>query len=233
MLPSLLLALTITTRPARVTVGDLVTIEASRAPVVLQKPAGYEVVSVTGNRAVVRTFQAQAFTVSGTAGGEPFAQKVVVQSVLGAKDDLKAAPLAPPRAEPEPVLPWIVIGASALLAIGAWTWVALRVRCTAPAVVAPPALTPSSRFIATVERLRHEADTARRWAQLADALRDYLAATRELSSDLTTTELLMLTHGDAVIADVLHQGDLEKFSPWGARAADFEDVARRALELAA
>jgi hypothetical protein len=232
MLPSLLLALTITTRPARVSVGDLVTVEASKGPIVLQKPVDYEVVSLQGNRMVVRTFQPKAFTLSGTAGGEAFQQKIDVGTVLKPKDDLKAAPLAPPRAEPEPLLPWIVVGAMGLLAIGAWTWVALRLRDAAPPVAEEPPLTPALRFVRTVEGLRHTPDTPRRWAQLADALRDYLAATRELSPDLTTTELLTLTH-DAVIADVLHQGDLEKFSPWGARPVDFEDVAQRALELAA
>jgi hypothetical protein len=232
MLPFLLLALTITTHPPRITVGDPVTIELSKGPVVLQKPIDYEVVSAQGNRVVVRTFQAKAFTVSGMAGGEPFQQKIDVETVLKPKDDLKAAPLTPPRTEPEPLLPWIVVGAMALLAIGAWVWVALKVRAAAPPVVAEPPLTPALRFVRTVERLRHTPDMPRRWAQLADALRDYLAATRELSPDLTTTELLMLTH-DAVIADVLHQGDMEKFSPWGARSLDFEDVAQRALELAA
>jgi hypothetical protein len=232
MLLSLLLALTITTRPPRITVGDPVTIELSKAPVVLQKPIDYEVVSRQGNRVVVRTFQPKGFTVSGMAGGEPFQQKIDVQTVLKPKDDLKAAPLAPPRTEPEPLLPWIVVGAMGLLAIGAWTWVALRVRDAAPPVAAEPPLTPAARFVTTVERLRHTPDTPRRWALLADALRDYLAATRELSPDLTTTELLTLTH-DAVIADVLHQGDLEKFSPWGAPPVDFETVAQRVLELAA
>ena len=55
--------------------------------------------------------------------------------------------------------------------------------------------------------------------------------TRELSLDLTTTELLARTH-DPVIAQVLHQGDYEKFSPWGAQPLEFDDVARRALDLA-
>jgi hypothetical protein len=63
-------------------------------------------------------------------------------------------------------------------------------------------------------------------------LRHYLAATRELSPDLTTTQLLAAAP-DPVIADVLHHGDLQKSSPWGVGAGDFDEVARRALELAA
>src|SRR5260221_13421103 len=107
MLPFLLLALTITTRPPRATVGDLVTVETSKAPIVLQKSADYEVVSRQGNRVVVRTFQPKAFTVSGTAGGEPFQLKIDVQAVLTPKDELKAAPLVSPPTEPEPLLPWL------------------------------------------------------------------------------------------------------------------------------
>jgi hypothetical protein len=217
---------------AAITVGDPVTIDLPRAPVVLQKSADYEILSNAGKRIVVRTFQAKPFVVAGLAGGEPFRRVVEVQSVLQPDDALTPAPLAPPRVAGEPKLPWIFVASAALLAIASWTWLALRARrVRTPVVVAPP-LTPMSRFVATVERLRGEPDTPQRWAQLADALRDYLAATRELSPDLTTTELLTLTH-DGVIADVLHQGDLEKFSPWGAGGADFDDVARRALELAA
>src|SRR4051794_13956928 len=217
---------------AAVTVGDPVTIELPKAPVVLQKSADYEVMSNAGKRVVVRTFQPKAFTVAGTAGGEAFQRTVDVQSVLKPKDDLVPAPLAPPRAEAEPRLPWLLIGAAALLAIVAWTWLALRVRSAKKPVVVEPLLTPAERYRQTVERLRTAPNTPLRWARLADALRDYLATTRELSPDLTTTELLTLLR-DPVIADVLHQGDLEKFSPWGAGSADFEDVARRALELAA
>jgi hypothetical protein len=33
------------------------------------------------------------------------------------------------------------------------------------------------------------------------------------------------------VATILRQGDLEKFSPWGARPSDFDPVAAEALEL--
>jgi len=171
------------------------------------------------------------FTVDGTAGGEAFRQVVPVRSALKPKDDLTPAPLAPPRPEPELRLPSILIAVAALLAVAAWTWLLFRARRErAPEVVLPP-LTAVERYRATIEALRALPRTPKRWARLADALRDYLAGTHELSLDLTTTELLAQAN-DPVIAEVLHQGDYEKFSPWGARALDFDEVARRALELA-
>jgi hypothetical protein len=214
------------------TVGDPIVVDLKKAPVALEKSAAYEVVSRSGSRIIVRTFDPKPFTISGTAGGVPFRQIIPVTSVLKPNDDLKPAPLAPPRKEAEPLHPWVLIGVAAMLAIAAWTWLALRAKeKREPEVVAPP-LTPIDRYRATVERLRHEPDTPLRWAQLADALRHYLAATRELSPDLTTTQLLAAAP-DPVIADVLHHGDLQKFSPWGVGAGDFDEVARRALELAA
>lgn len=217
---------------AAITVGDPIAIELPKGPVILQRSADYEVLANAGRRIVVRTFQPKPFVVAGSAGGEPFRKTIDLRSVLQPNDALTPAPLVPPRAEPEPKLPWILVGLAALLALVSWTWLARRARRARTPVVVETPLTPMQRYVATVERLRHEPATPQRWTQLAAALRDYLAATRELSPDLTTTELLTLTH-DAVIADVLHLGDLEKFSPWGASGADFDDVARRALELAA
>jgi hypothetical protein len=225
MIPALLLL-------AAVTIGDPVILDLPKGPVVLEKPVGYEVVSNRGRRVVVRTFQPKPFTVAGTAGGEGFRRTIEVRSVLKANDDLKPAPLAPPRAEAEPRLPWILIAIAGVLAIAAWSLLALRVRrARAPRVTAVP-LTPAERYRQTVEALRTTPDTPLRWARLADALRDYLAATSELSHDLTTTEVLQRT-ADNRVADVLHRGDREKFSPWGAPPDDFEQVAARALEVAA
>ena len=228
---SLALALAIQVHPPQPAVGDLITLEAGKAPVVLQKGNGYEVVSLTGGRVVMRTFEPKAFTVTGTAGGVAFQQVIPVRSVLKPKDDLTPAPLVPPLADAERPLPWILIGVAGLLAVAVWTWLAFHARRERPAEVAPPLLTPVERYRATVATLRTSPWTPKRWAGLADALRDYLAATHELSLDLTTTELLRRTN-DPTIAEVLHQGDYEKFSPWGAQPLDFDDVARRALELA-
>ena len=67
----------------------------------------------------------------------------------------------------------------------------------------------------------------------ADIGRASLAAVRsDLGAEWTTSELLSrIDH--AAIAQILRQGDLEKFSPWGAAPADFDDVAARALEIPA
>ena len=228
---ALTLALAIHVSPPQPAVGDLVTVDVGKAPVVLQKVSGYEVVSQAGGRVVVRTFEPKPFTVSGTANGEPFSQVIPVRSVLKPKDDLTPAPLAPPRLDPESRLPWILIGIAGVLAAAAWGWLFFRARRERPAERLLPPLTPVQRYRAAVESLRAAPRMPHRWALLADALRDYLAVTRELSLDLTTTELLARTH-DPVIAQVLHQGDYEKFSPWGAQPLEFDDVARRALDLA-
>jgi hypothetical protein len=228
---ALTLALAIRFHPPQPAVGDLITVDLDKAPVVLRKASGYEVVSQAGGRVVVRTFEPKPFTVSGTAKGEPFSQVIPVRSVLKPKDDLTPAPLAPPRLEPESRLPWSLIGIAGLVAAAAWGWLAFRTRGERPAERLLPPLTPVQRYRAAIESLRGAPRMPHRWARLADALRDYLAATRELSLDLTTTELLARTY-DPVIAEILHLGDYEKFSPWGAQPLDFDDVARRALDLA-
>jgi hypothetical protein len=133
----------------------------------------------------------------------------------------------PPREVPYPREAWIAIGVAALLAIAAWALVWWRARETVVQLV--PALPPDVQF----RRAVHDARARRqRWAYLADATRAYLAATRpNLGSELTTSEVLRRC-SDPVVADILRQGDLEKFSPWGAAAMDFESIAARALELA-
>jgi hypothetical protein len=78
-----------------------------------------------------------------------------------------------------------------------------------------------------MDRFRASVGAARNWSQLADAVREYLAATT-----LTTTEILDRTDS-ATVAEILRQGDLEKFSPWGPRAGDLIGLKRRALEVAA
>ena len=84
-----------------------------------------------------------------------------------------------------------------------------------------------------------------RWANLADAVRAYLAAVRpDLGAELTTSEVLarietLAGEPPAVqpsgrrryVATILRQGDFEKFSPWGAAQGDFDDALNRALEI--
>jgi hypothetical protein len=111
-------------------------------------------------------------------------------------------------------LPFVLIAIAALLAMGAWTAVALLDKPQIAEPVVPPA-----------ERFRVAVAHARTWSQLADAVREYLAVTT-----LTTTEVLSRNHSLAV-AEILRQGDLEKFSPWGARGGDFRELKKQALEL--
>jgi hypothetical protein len=119
-----------------------------------------------------------------------------------------------------------------------WTAViVLARRATAEKVVEPP-LPADVRFRNTVIALRDDRRAAKRWARLADATREYLAAIDpNLGVELTTREMVGRLSGapapsPATISEILRQGDLEKFSPWGALPADFSALATRALELA-
>jgi hypothetical protein len=85
-----------------------------------------------------------------------------------------------------------------------------------------------------VNALRANEAHPHRWAKLADATRLYLSSlSPHLGVELTTSQLLPRVDAQhvPVIAQILRQGDLEKFSPWGAPAADFDALALRALEL--
>jgi hypothetical protein len=213
MITPLLLLAAITFTPARPTVGDPITVNFP-APVTVQSSKDYEVVAQRGNSVVVRTFEPKTFTLH-TSGGDVM---IPVASVLKPSDMLAPAPLKPPRAEAYPQRPFIAIGIAALVAV--LTWVAViflaRRRIARPEIVVDPA-----------ERFRG----ARTWAELADAMRHYLAATDpRLGLELTTRELLTRCD-DATVAEILRQGDLEKFSPWGATPGDFDALARRALAL--
>ncbi len=217
---------TVTIHPAAPTVGDPIAIDFP-APVVLAPSPSYEIVSQRGAHVVVRTFDAKPFVVSGRMGNVAFTNLVVpVRSVL--KGQMTPAPLIAPRGEafPESVL----IAAAVLVALIAIVVAALLRRRKKPVEVIPGA-PPAERFRAAVLALRDEADTPERWAKLADALRDYLAATGGVGRELTTTEVLA-RRNDAIVARILRHGDLEKFSPWGTEG-NFETIAEQALELAA
>jgi hypothetical protein len=192
------------------------------------------VVSRDGGRVVLRTFQPRPFALSGTMGNVRFANlRVPVGSVLKKGDDLRPAPLAPPKEVPYPRAPWIAIGIAALCAAAAWSLAWWRSRI--PVVKVAPQLTPEERFRRAVLALSGDPRSRLRWASLADATRAYLHATRpNLGGDLTTTELVpRLAENERVVEDILRQGDLEKFSPRGATPRDFEELASRVLQLAA
>lgn len=228
MLGIFFLALITTFQPARPTIGDAITIQFA-APTTVQPSADYEVVSQKGSTAVIRTFVPHTITVTGRSADGPVSVMIPIHSVLKPDDKLEPAPLKPPKAETWPRLPFIAIGIAALAAIAAWAAVIFlaKRRVPKPRIVIVPAEEFRSRVMAV------RADAPMRWARLADALRAYLAAVRaDLGAELTTSELLARTD-HAPIAQILRQGDLEKFSPWGAPPADFDEIAKRALEIPA
>ena len=209
--------------PPAPTVGDPITITFSES-VRIQPSPDFEVLSQQGKRVVVRTFVPKPFVINGV--------KIPVRSVLKQGDDMKPAPLAPPRAPPYPREPFLAIAVAALLAIAAWlaAWLLSRRAVR----VAEPPIPANERYRRAVLALREDPSRAHRWAALADATRAYLAESRAgLGSDLTTTELVpRLPERERVVAEILRQGDMEKFSREGAPQRDFNEVTERALELA-
>ncbi len=210
-------------RPAQPTVGDLITVEYSE-PVTVKPSPDYEIVSRTPTRVVVRTFEPRPITVHSTG-----ADVVIgIKSVLAQNDALKPAPMQPPREVPPSRNAWIAIAIAA--ACAALTWLFVYLRKPAKPVVIEPLVPSDIRFRNAVQAA---ARAPRRWAALADATREYLAATYpELGVELTTAELLAKGGGlTTALRGILRQGDLEKFSPWGAEAADFDAAAEQALGL--
>jgi hypothetical protein len=223
MIAFFLLFATAIYRPAQPTVGDLITVEYSE-PVTVKPSPDYEIVSRTPTRVVVRTFEPRPIIVHSTG-----ADVVIgIKSVLAANDALKPAPMQPPREVPPSRNAWIAIAIAA--ACAALTWLFVYLRKPAKPVVIEPLVPADIRFRNAVQAA---ARAPRRWAALADATRDYLAATYpELGLELTTAELLAKGGGlTAALRGILRQGDLEKFSPWGPEAADFNAAVEQALEL--
>jgi hypothetical protein len=227
MIAAILLTLvTATFRPAAPTVGDPIAIDFP-APVVLDKSPDFEIVSQRGAHVVVRTFEAKPFVLSGRMGDAAFTNLVVpVRSVLKEKDAMAPAPLIAPRREAFPRGVMIAIAIAVLLAAG--LVIAVVKRKKKPIEVAAE-VPPAERFRRIVMELRDDEDAPRRWARLADALRDYLAATDGVGRELTTSEVVARMQSE-VVARALRHGDLEKFSPWGT-SGDFGAVADEALRL--
>jgi hypothetical protein len=221
------LFLLITTfQPPKPTVGDPITITFA-SPTTVDSSPDYEIVSRSGNSVVIRTFVPHTISVNGRAADGPVSVMIPIHSVLKADDKLEPAPLKPPKPEPWPRLPFVAIGIAALAAIAAWAAVVMlaKRRVAKPRIV----IVPADEFRRRVRTLRP--DSPQRWAALADVVRAYLADVRpELGAELTTSELLSRVDHPA-IAQILRQGDLEKFSPWGAAPADFDAVAQRALDI--
>lgn len=214
-------------RPAQPTVGDLITIEFQK-PVVLDASPHYEIVSQSENRVVLRTFEPKPFSLSGQTGDVRFRNLVVpMRSVLKPGDDLKPAPLKPPHPVEYPELPRNAIGIAALVAAGAWLAAYLLARRRRGISVVAPYVDPADRF-------RTQVAASRGWASLADATRLYLSTlSPHLGRELTTSQILGRVDAAhaALVATILRQGDFEKFSPWGAPAADFNSIRQSALTL--
>jgi len=231
MIPTLfLLAVTITFRPAEPTVGDLVTVEAppGTGQLALDPSPQFEEVSRKPNAIVIRSFEPKPLTLSGTAGQEHFSGIVIpIHSVLKKDDAMEPAPLAPPQPIAYPWGPFMAMGATAVAAILAWIGVFALARHIARASAPVPGLTPFERFRSEVAAARGH------WAALADATRHYLAS-HGYGAELTTRELLGVLPDDirAIAVEVLREGDLDKFSPWGSASPDFNAAATRALTLA-
>jgi hypothetical protein len=233
MLAILLLAAVTTFQPVRPTVGDPITIDFA-VPTTVDPSPDYEVVSRNGRQVVIRTFVPHTIAVNGKTADGPVSVMIPIHSVLKPDDKLEPAPLKPPKSEPLPRGPFVAIGIAALCAMAAWTAVVLLARRRKPKPVV--VILPAERFRERVLGLRRAA-LEMRWALLADAVRAYLASVRaDLGAELTTKELLARVGErepvhEVALAQILHQGDLEKFSPWGPEPADFDDAVNRALEL--
>jgi hypothetical protein len=174
---------------------------------------------------VIRTFTPKPIVLGGVIGRVRFRNLVVpVRSVLAPKDAMQPAPLVPPRVPPQPRTAMIAILIASLLAVAGWVTAYLlsREKKIEPAA----SVAPAERFRIAVKQ---SARSKQRWASLANAVRAYLAA-RGFGPDLTTSQLLAQLHDD-VVEEILRLGDLEKFSPWGAPAGDFDATAQRALTL--
>lgn len=233
LLAFVFVAVTASIQPAAPKVGDLITIEFAE-PVTLDASPDFEVVSRQTKRVVVRTFQPKPFLMSGTAGKARFDNLVIpVKSVLAENDPMTPAPLAPPVKVPYPRTPFIAIAVAAFAAIVAWAAVWWRAKHASAPAILQPVLSPEERFRNAVLALRRNGAHPRRWAALADETRAFLAATRHLGTELTTTELVpRLTEHDRIAEDILRHGDIEKFAPRGTPHAEFDEIAERALTLA-
>jgi hypothetical protein len=224
MIALFLAALTVSYQPPKPTVGDRITIQFAK-PATIDPSEDYEVVSTAGNRVVVRTFTPAPIALSGVSGDVRFRNlKIPVRSVLGPKDNMKPAPLVPPRVPEQPRTAMVAIATASVLALAGWiaAYLLAREKRIVPTIV----LAPADRFRADVAS---SANARQRWASLADATRAYLAA-RGYGAELTTSQLLGQLHDD-LVAEILDRGDYEKFSPWGAPSADFNDLAARAISL--
>lgn len=230
--------------PAAPTVGDSVRIEYTieeGSRIVPDVRPEYEIVSVEGGTLVVRSFRPGNFTVTGSVERDGVSEAfrgpgIEVRSVLGENDNLEPAPVKPPILHPPQQLPRIMIASAAAAALLAWAAVLLLK--TRDETLPAPLPGMDDRFLAALETLRRRPFNQEAVAEVAQLTRDFLARRDPaLSRELTTTELVarLLESPDARLAapvkDVLREGDLAKFSPWGSRFEGMPALVDRAKEL--
>ena len=221
--------------PSTPTVGDQIALVFSTGPsetIRIDPSASYEIVSITGNRAVVRAFQPGDIVIQGEIRGPSgvvkFDQlKITIRSVLEVNDKLEPAPLAPPLRSESPRAAPIAIGVALAAAAAAWGALLLLlrgIREIGPVVITLGAV---DEYRAALERLRGTQGTVLH-VELADATRRYLARTdQRLSSDLSSREMVGALRIDGNmndawpnVAELLRAGDHAKFAPTAGKYGD-------------
>lgn len=222
-----LLLFTVPTRPAQPTIGDLVTIDFSQqgnAVFLDPLPPGVELVSKNETRITLRVFTTGTIRLGGVVNRGDHAIRfrnlpIEVKSVLRADDDLKPAPLVPPRPLPAQRLPWLMIAAAALLAAGAWMFL-----LTGRRGVAARAKIVEDELLALLRSWPSEGVDDAFLAQLSDATKRYVSSRDPRVAESMTTREILSRLGDeraaGALADILQVGDQAKFAPWGAGTVD-------------
>jgi len=240
--------LTVTVSPALPTVGDLIHLHfplENGESVRLSASPDYEILSVVGNVATIRAFKPGAFRVAGAivtpAGIHSFQNlEVRITSVLAPGDSLEPAPLKPPITAAPPAIALPLIACSLVAALIAWTLLVLvsrRRRLDEDEEPAAPSLEPAQELRQALGEIA-ALEPRIAAAKLAGATRRYLSRIDpSYGRELTSRELLRVMEHTAarsavdLVADILRQGDLAKFSLWSPDMAIIRDLAGRALEL--
>lgn len=236
--------------PSSPTIGDLITVtypDPGEGKLSLLPDDGFEVVEVSGNRAILRTFRPGTIRVVGeilTPGQQTqrHTVEIEVRSVLSENDDLRPAPLVLPKPLERDRRPWWAIGIAALAALAAWTllyFVSRRFVDTGDEDGSWE-VDPAAAFLERLNRIARLSDEEQRWQQLADSTRWLLPRIDpSLGPELTTSEVLDMLRkrraSDSVISlvdRILHGGDWAKFSPFGAPADPSRAVLTDARSLA-
>ncbi len=232
--------------PASPTVGDLITIsfpDVGEGKLSLLPADEYEVVSVAGEKAVVRTFRPGSIKVVGEilTPGEQTQRHTVeieIRSVLSENDDLQPAPLVLPKRLPPNRVAWWMLGGAAVAALAMWSllyFVAGRMS-GGGVEEGSGGRGAAAIYLERLHRIDRLASEDERWRQLADATRWILPRIdRALGPELTTSEILATLRGRryhaetiALVDRILHGGDWAKFSPFGAP----DDASKAALSQA-